>query len=46
LPLFAEAPAPAVSALEAALADVSPDALSPREALELLYRLKALMAPG
>jgi DNA mismatch repair protein MutS len=46
LPLFAgvtEDPAP--SPLEAALADVAPDALSPREALDLVYRLKALMAP-
>lgn len=33
---------PAPSALEKRLADVDPDALSPREALEELYRLKAL----
>ena len=47
LPLFAAAPAPAPaapSAVEAALADVLPDELSPREALELIYRLKALGA--
>jgi DNA mismatch repair protein MutS len=31
------------SAAEAALAEVAPDALSPREALETLYRLKALL---
>ncbi len=29
--------------VEAALAEVDPDALSPREALELLYRLKSLL---
>ncbi len=50
LPLFAvaeRAPGtrtpPAASAVEAALAEVSPDALTPREALETLYRLKGLM---
>lgn len=50
LPLFAAAatrePEPAAfsgpSPLEAALAEVAPDDLSPREALETLYRLKAL----
>jgi DNA mismatch repair protein MutS len=47
LPLFAavrEAPAapPAPSQAEAALAAIDPDGLSPREALEALYRLKAL----
>ncbi|MGF1630533.1 MAG: DNA mismatch repair protein MutS [Kiloniellaceae bacterium] len=48
LPLFAAtaakaaAPAARESAVEAALQDVNPDALSPREALDLLYRLKAL----
>ena len=31
------------SAAERALADVDPDALTPREALEVLYRLKALV---
>jgi DNA mismatch repair protein MutS len=49
LPLFApRAPAPAVepSKLDKAMAEVDPDALSPREALELLYRLKGLAAPG
>ncbi len=44
--LFA-APAPlpeaAPSALEKALAAVEPDALSPKEALDTLYRLKALL---
>ncbi|MDX2234614.1 MAG: DNA mismatch repair protein MutS [Hyphomonadaceae bacterium] len=47
LPLFAglaETPETyAPSPLEAALSDVSPDALSPREALDLVYRLKSLM---
>ena len=45
LPLFAvmEPPAPTPSsALEDAVRDLDPDALSPREALETLYRLKAL----
>jgi len=47
LPLFQAAPAtpPAAagrSAMEAALGDINPDALTPKEALELLYRLKAL----
>jgi DNA mismatch repair protein MutS len=49
LPLFSAAyrhagasAAPELSALEEALAGVSPDALTPKEALELLYRLKAL----
>ena len=38
------APDPVVaSALEAALGEVSPDALTPRAALELVYRLKALL---
>jgi DNA mismatch repair protein MutS len=32
------------SPVEAALADIQPDALSPREALELVYRLKGLAA--
>ncbi|MBK5928892.1 DNA mismatch repair protein MutS [Rhodobaculum claviforme] len=51
LPLFSaaardESPeAPAPSAVEARLADVTPDALSPRDALALVYELKALMAP-
>lgn len=49
LPLFAAAPparpaaVPKPSAVEAALAAVHPDALSPREALELLYQLRALI---
>lgn len=43
LPLFAQVVADtAPSALEAALEAVNPDHLSPKEALELLYRLKAL----
>jgi DNA mismatch repair protein MutS len=43
--LFAPPPAPAQAApspLEDALADLDPDSLSPREALEALYRLKKL----
>lgn len=44
LPLFAGvAEEPEASAVEAALADVSPDALTPREALDLVYRLKDLL---
>jgi DNA mismatch repair protein MutS len=47
LPLFAasaaaEPEAARSSALEEALADIRPDELSPREALEALYRLHAL----
>jgi DNA mismatch repair protein MutS len=37
-----EAPAPEADALREALQKVNPDELSPREALELLYRLKKL----
>ena len=50
LPLFAAAPSAAgekpVEApgrLEQAMTDINPDALSPREALETLYRLKSLL---
>ena len=51
LPLFAAMvergrPRPAArqsSAVETALAEVDPDALSPREALQLVYRFKALL---
>ncbi len=53
LPLFAaDRPRPAAaiagqtSALEAALGELLPDELTPREALEALYRLKALLADG
>jgi DNA mismatch repair protein MutS len=48
LPLFSAArrrpdpPPPQSSAAEALLHDINPDELSPRDALELLYRLKAL----
>jgi DNA mismatch repair protein MutS len=38
------AAAPAGSALEAALKAINPDQLSPREALDALYRLQALLA--
>ena len=39
---FAEAPAPQPpSALELALAEINPDMLSPKQALEALYRLKS-----
>ncbi len=42
LPLFAQVMEEhAPSALEAALTDINPDHLSPKEALELLYKLKA-----
>ena len=41
LPLFgATAPKPKTSAVEEALKTIEPDALSPKEALELLYDLK------
>ncbi len=51
LPLFASAaPQPAAargpSAAEALLAEVNADELSPRDALELIYRLKELLAEG
>ncbi|WP_371155977.1 DNA mismatch repair protein MutS [Jannaschia sp. 2305UL9-9] len=47
LPLFSATPVPAptppkTSAVEARLGDVLPDTLSPREALDLIYELKAL----
>ncbi|MBU2957294.1 DNA mismatch repair protein MutS [Paracoccus sp. 1_MG-2023] len=46
LPLFRAAPppppAPRVSALDGRLKKVHPDSLSPREALDLIYELKAL----
>ena len=46
LPLFSAAPSPASppasSAVETALDEINPDDLSPREALEALYRLKSL----
>ncbi|MEJ8824256.1 DNA mismatch repair protein MutS [Variovorax humicola] len=45
--LFAPPPAveaPAISAVESALAALDPDAMSPREALEALYSLKRLNA--
>ncbi len=48
LPLFSAAPTPRASnkssALEEALADIHPDELSPREALDALYRLRGLLA--
>ncbi len=37
---------PRASAVEAELAAIDPDTLSPREALAALYRLKALQPPG
>ncbi len=37
------APEPETPPVLAALADIDPDALSPREALDLLYRLKKLI---
>jgi DNA mismatch repair protein MutS len=50
LPLFSAAPAPAAtaapgepSAADARLLEVMPDDLSPREALDLIYELKALV---
>ncbi|MCX8116253.1 MAG: hypothetical protein N3D71_14495, partial [Burkholderiaceae bacterium] len=52
LPLFRAAPAPAPApaprapAVELRLRAADPDALSPREALEALYRLRGLLGPG
>jgi DNA mismatch repair protein MutS len=49
LPLFASRPVPAASApeasaLEQAIAEINPDELTPKAALEALYRLKGLLA--
>src|SRR5579871_4354706 len=50
LPLFTAArrrvatPPPAESAVEAMLREIRPDELSPREALDLIYRLKTMLA--
>ncbi|WCM95315.1 DNA mismatch repair protein MutS [Acidovorax sp. NCPPB 2350] len=41
-----EAESPGISAVEAALQDIHPDSLSPREALDALYQLKRLAHPG
>jgi len=44
--LFAAAPAPTSSgpsAIEAAVAALQPDAMSPREAMEAIYQLQALL---
>src|SRR6266851_3386093 len=51
LPLFSAArrpvaPAPKVSVVETALGDIRPDELTPREALETLYRLKGMLGGG
>jgi DNA mismatch repair protein MutS len=50
LPLFAAAAGPDMAAppdpLHAAVAALDPDALTPREALEALYRLRALLPTG
>ena len=50
LPLFSAMPestdAPAPSAVEAALAEIDLDGLSPRAALDALYRLKSLLSGG
>jgi DNA mismatch repair protein MutS len=40
LPLFDQAPPPPRSAVECLLAEIDPDELTPRQALEQLYRLK------
>ncbi|NUJ69881.1 hypothetical protein HUS15_00115, partial [Escherichia coli] len=41
-----ESESPGTSPVEAALQDIHPDALSPREALDALYQLKRLAQPG
>jgi len=48
LPLFAASVEPdaAPDPLQAALAEIDPDTLSPREALEAVYRLKRLVVEG
>jgi DNA mismatch repair protein MutS len=45
LPLMVAPPAPAVSELELKLAQIEPDALTPRQALALLYELKGRKQP-
>ena len=49
LPLFREAPAPAIpttsNAAQERLAEVDPDALTAKDALDLIYELKALSSP-
>jgi DNA mismatch repair protein MutS len=40
------AAAPKVSAAETALDEIRPDELTPREALEALYRLKGMLGEG
>ena len=42
----ADVPSASPSAVESALAGIDPDALSPRDALEALYRLKKLAVAG
>jgi DNA mismatch repair protein MutS len=44
LPLFAAAEEPAADPVREALGGVDPDSLAPREALELVYKLKRLLA--
>jgi DNA mismatch repair protein MutS len=49
LPLFAQAPAPpepVPDPLRAALDEIDPDRMTPREALESLYRIKARLVRG
>ena len=50
LPLFSATPAKKTvagpSPLELALTGVEPDTLSPRDALELIYKLKTLLKSG
>ena len=41
--MWLAAPAAEPSAVESALAAINPDALSPREALEALYKLRGLL---
>ncbi|MGH8215041.1 MAG: DNA mismatch repair protein MutS [Rhodanobacteraceae bacterium] len=41
--LFAKTPDPKASELAAALRDIDPDSLAPREALDALYRLRSLL---
>ena len=45
LPLFsaAAAPPPPASAVEEAVSDLNPDEITPREALDLLYRIRAML---
>jgi DNA mismatch repair protein MutS len=45
LPLFAQPADPRAEALRRRIAELNPDALTPRQALELIYELRLLAGP-